>query len=359
MSTRILVTGGAGFVGSQLALAWKRDNSECEVVALDNLKRRGSELTLSRLAQGGVDFCHGDVRRIEDIESIGDVDILIECSAEPSVQAGYDGDARYLIDTNLSGTVNCLEHARQTGAGLVFLSTSRVYPIAGMRALPLVEEGDRLVLPDDARGTGWTQQGISLDFPLGGPRSLYGTTKLCSELLIQEYAAMYQVPSVILRCGVLSGPWQMGREDQGFVALWAARHRYGGDLEYRGFGGRGLQVRDVLHIDDLYDLVALQVARLSECAGDVFVAGGGAACSVSLRELTALCGRLCGNPQKPGSTPETHPSDVPWFITDNRVTTEKTGWRPRRSLEHLLDDLFSWLGNHRAELEPYFVRPSR
>jgi len=152
---RLLITGGAGFVGSSLALSFKRDFPEATVVAFDNLRRRGSELTLTRLKNAGVDFVHGDVRSAQDIETAGAFDCLIECSAEPSVQAGYGASPDYVVQTNLVGMFNCLEAARRQEARVIFLSSSRIYPIAALRALPLRPEASRLVLPPDANGSGW------------------------------------------------------------------------------------------------------------------------------------------------------------------------------------------------------------
>jgi CDP-paratose 2-epimerase len=348
---RIMVTGGAGFVGSTLALALKRDSADAEVVAFDNLKRRGSELALQRLAEGGVAFRHGDVRNREDLADAGPLDLLIECSAEPSVQAGLSGGEQYLINTNLLGTVNCLDHARRYGAAMVFLSTSRVYPIAPLRALPLEIEGSRNVLPPSAHGLGWSAAGISEAFPLAGSRSLYGATKLCSELIITEYAASYGLRAVINRCGVVSGPWQMGKVDQGFVVLWAARHLYGGTLSYHGFGGKGLQVRDVLHIEDLYDLLRLQIASIEAHNGKVYNVGGGAERSVSLAELTAACSTRAGRTITIGSVPDTNPMDLPFYVSDNSAVSSATGWKPRRSLSDILDDIFMWLRDHRGKVE--------
>src|SRR5215813_10617424 len=200
---RILITGGAGFVGSSLALAFKGDNPDATVISFDNLRRRGSELTLSRLKASGVVFQHGDIRNAHDLVEAGACDLLIDCSAEPSVHAGYDASPAYVIDTNLVGTINCFEAARVHKADMVFLSTSRIYPIGPLRELPLIEEGERFAIPAKLHGLGWSQNGISTDFPLARPRSLYGATKLAAELLAQEYVAMYGLRIVINRCGVL------------------------------------------------------------------------------------------------------------------------------------------------------------
>src|SRR5262245_35092033 len=251
MPDRILITGGAGFVGSHLALSLKRRNASAVVVAFDNLKRRGSELAVNRLHREHVEFVHGDVRSAEDLAHAGAFDLLLECSAEPSVHAGYGESPSYVVQTNLFGTVNCLEAARRHRADVIFLSTSRVYPIDKLRSLPLEPRGSRFVIPEGAGGLGWSVRGITCGFPLTGHRSMYGATKLASELLIEEYRAMYGMRTVVNRCGVVSGPWQMGKVDQGFVVLWAARHLFDEGVTYVGFGGEGLQVRDVLHVDDL------------------------------------------------------------------------------------------------------------
>jgi len=348
---RILVTGGAGFVGSHVALYFKREEPGSTVIALDNLRRRGTELAMQRLASGGVEFRHGDVRNSEDLADIGSLDLLVECSAEPSAQAGVHGGEHYLINTNLIGTINCLDHARRYDAMVVFLSTSRVYPIAHLRALPLVTTETRFVIPATSTGPGWSARGITEEFPLTGSRSLYGATKLCSELIIAEYVALYGLRAVINRCGVLAGPWQMGRIDQGFVALWAARHLFGGALSYNGFGGAGLQVRDVLHVGDLYRLIREQIGQIEIHNGKIYNVGGGADCSVSLKELTEKCVERAGRQLALVSRPETDPVDIPFYVTDNSTVSAATGWRPSLSVGHILDDVFGWLRNHRGEVE--------
>jgi CDP-paratose 2-epimerase len=346
-----MITGGAGFVGSHLALSFKRDMPHSSVIALDNLKRRGSELALRRLASGGVEFRHGDIRNREDLGDAGSLDLLIECSAEPSVQAGLAGGDRYLINTNLVGTINCLDHARRHGAAVVFLSTSRVYPIAALRDLPLVATETRFVIPEANTGPGWSARGITENFALTGSRSLYGATKLCSELIIAEYVALYGLRAVINRCGVVTGPWQMGKVDQGFIVLWAARHLFGRPLSYHGFGGAGLQVRDALHVDDLYRLIRDQVVQMPAHNGKTYNVGGGAGCSVSLAELSEICAERTGQRMAITSHPETNPVDVPYYVSDNSAVSAATEWRPRLSMGDILDDIFAWLREHRRELE--------
>jgi CDP-paratose 2-epimerase len=277
---------------------------------------------------------------------------VIDCAAEPSVRAGYGTGSAFVVHNNLYGTVNCLEYCRRHTAGLVFLSSSRVYPITSLRNLPLEPHGDRFEISEGSSGPGWSRAGIRTDFPMQGSRSLYGATKLASELLIQEYAELYGVPAVVNRCGVLAGPWQMGRVDQGFVALWAARHLWGRDLDYTGFGGTGHQVRDVLHVEDLFDLIALQVESLEAHSGKIYGVGGGREVSVSLRELTKLCVARAEHELPIGSDIDTHPADVPYFVTDNSDTTKQTGWRPQRSLEQILDDVFTWLHEYESLLRP-------
>ncbi len=352
---RILVTGGAGFIGSQIGLALRRELPDATVIALDNLRRRGSELALPRLRAGGVSFVHGDVRVPDDIAAVGAVDLLLECSAEPSVHAGDGTSPAYVVQTNLNGLVNCLEHLRRLGGDLLFLSTSRVYPIAGLRALPLQLRGERLDIADPATGTGWSANGIAETFPLAGSRSLYGATKYAGELLIEEYMALYGLRAVVNRCGVVAGPWQMGKVDQGFVAVWMARHVYGGRLAYAGFNGRGHQVRDVLHVADLCDLIVRQAADLPRYAGPARNVGGGHANATSLAELTALCRRVSGTALAIGADPGTRAADIPYYVSDCAELLRRTDWRPRRDLPALLEDVHRWLVDERRLLEPIFA----
>ncbi len=348
----ILVTGGAGFVGSHLALRFKEHfGASVEVISLDNLKRRGSELNLNRLKEGGVKFVHGDIRQIEDLRAVGHVDLILECSAEPSVIAGYDSSPDYLMQTNLQGTINCLEIARSTKADFIFLSTSRVYPIKHINNLKFDETDTRFILSEQNSTPGISQNGITEELSLEGTRSLYGATKLCSELIIQEFIEMYGIRGIINRCAVLTGPWQMGKVDQGVVVLWAARHLYGGELGYFGYGGTGKQVRDILHVDDLFRLLIKQYDNMDSHNGIVYNVGGGQQTSISLCELTALCQKYSGNTIKINKVEETRVADIPYFITDNTKVEKATGWTPQIDREQIIDEITRWLHDNEASLK--------
>jgi len=348
----LLITGGAGFVGSALALQFKQAYPACRVVALDNLKRRGSELNLPRLRAGGVEFVHGDIRNKEDFAALPPVEAIIEASAEPSVLAGLTSAPDYLINTNLGGTVNCLNYARQHGAAFIFLSTSRVYPINQIEKIKLAEAETRFEVAPEQPFGGISPLGLAESFPLEGYRSLYGATKLCSEYLIQEYQHFYGLRTVINRCGVLTGPWQMGKVDQGVVVLWAARHLWQQPLGYFGFGGTGKQVRDILHVDDLFELVDYQLRHLDTVSGHTLNVGGGRAVSVSLQELTAVCQRVTGHTVPLASVAENRQADIALYLTDNTRVTALTGWQPRRSVEQIVTDVCEWLRQHEAQLKP-------
>jgi CDP-paratose 2-epimerase len=340
---RILITGGAGFVGSNLAVSLAQRHPEWELIALDNLYRKGSKLNLPRLAEAGVEFVEGDVREPGDLAALPACTALIECSAEPSVMSGVDGDTGYLVHTNLTGAYNCLELARRDGAFVVFLSTSRVYPVAPQLRLRLEETETRFEIAAEQEVPGASPAGISEDFPLDGARTLYGATKLAAELLIEEYRAGLGVPAVIDRCGVIAGPWQMGKVDQGVFTHWMLAHHFGQPLSYIGFGGGGKQVRDLLHVEDLVDLVERQLLDPGEWDGRTVNVGGGRECSLSLAETTAICRRLTGNEMPIGAIEETRAGDVPIYLSDCTRLFSLDEWRPRRSAEQVLADIHGWI----------------
>jgi CDP-paratose 2-epimerase len=350
MSRAILICGGAGFVGSSLAVYLKQQHPDWQIVCLDNLRRRGSELNLQRFKGLGIEFLHGDIRSPEDLD-FGNVDTILDCSAEPSVLAGF-ASPQYVLQTNLVGTINILECARRLRAKLLFLSTSRVYPIEPLRSLNLVEQSSRFELSPEQILPGVSQQGIAEAFPLQGYRSIYGTTKLASELLIEEYRQAYGLQAIVNRCGVITGPWQMGKVDQGVFVLWLAAHYFRKPLAYIGYGGTGKQLRDLIHIDDLARLIDLQIQQFDLLDGDVLNVGGGLGRSLSLAETTKLCQEITGNVVEIRTELEARAGDIPVFVTDCSRIMAKTGWSPTLTPEKTLCDIYEWIAAHEAELRP-------
>jgi CDP-paratose 2-epimerase len=347
---RVLVTGGAGFIGASLAIALRSRHPDWSVVALDNLRRRGSELNLPRLRAAGVRFEHGDVRQAGDVLGLPHVDAIVECSAEPSTLTGVDGATDYAVSTNLIGAWHCLELARRDGAAVVFLSTSRVYPVAALGALAIEETPARFELSARQAIAGASAAGIAEDFPLDGARTLYGATKLAGELLVEEYRAAFGIRAVIDRCGVITGPWQMGKVDQGVFSYWVLAHRLGRPLEYLGFDGSGRQVRDLLHVDDLIELLDDQLERPEHWDGVVANVGGGRKCSLSLLEATELCRELTGTEVPVAPAGAARAGDVPVYISDCGRLFERTDWRPRRTARNTLGDIAAWASEYEAQI---------
>ncbi len=342
--TSVLIAGGAGFVGANLAISLAERHPDWELLAVDNLKRRGSELNLPRLRDAAVPFAHADVREIGDLEEVDRrFDAIVVCSAEPSALAGRDGHAGYAVRANLTGAWHCLELARRHRAQIVFLSTSRVYPIAALGSVALEETDTRFELAAEQPVRGVSPKGVAEDFPLEGARTLYGATKLAGELLIAEYRESFGVRAVIDRCGTVAGPWQMGKAEQGVFAHWVIAHLLEEPLSYIGYGGAGKQVRDVLHVMDLVDLVERQLLDPEHWDGVTANVGGGRECSLSLREATDLCREMTGNEVAIASREEPRPGDVPVYVSDCSRLFALTDWRPRRTAREILEDVAAWV----------------
>jgi CDP-paratose 2-epimerase len=349
----ILITGGAGFVGSNLAILLKQKYPRYSIICLDNLKRRGSELNLNRLKLNGIEFVHGDIRNKHDFDQVlVPVHCVIEAAAEPSVLAGLNGQTDYLIDTNLNGTINALNFALKHKASFIFLSTSRVYPIRTIEEIEVVEMDTRFELAPAQKIAGVSRHGISEKFPLEGSRSLYGATKLASELMVEEYHEMFGLKTVINRCGVLTGPHQMGKVDQGVVVLWMARHFWKGNLSYVGYGGLGKQVRDMLHINDLFDIIDRQLQKIETFDGQTFNIGGGRDISASLLELTHYCQEISGNKISIEPVAETRKADIRLYISDCTRIHDLANWTPKIKVPQILEEIFQWIRNNEHQLKP-------
>ncbi len=348
---KIVVTGGAGFVGSSLCIWLKNKYPSYTITAFDNLRRRGSELNLSEFRNQDIVFIHGDIRNPEDLAAIGEFDVLVEASAEPSVTAGLDSDPSYVINNNLYGSINCINACLKYKAKLIFLSTSRVYPIDTIENANFIEMDTRFNFSPEQSESGISEQGISELLSLSGARSFYGTTKLSTELFLQEYASFYGLKTAITRFGVIAGPRQMGKTDQGVVTLWMAKHYWKQSLKYIGYGGMGKQLRDVLHIEDAIELIDRQIHEIELFSGRIFNAGGGLANSASLLEMTAICEKISGNSIVIESEVQTRTADLRMYVTDNRLISSQVNWSPKRNVECVFTDIFNWISANEQKLE--------
>jgi CDP-paratose 2-epimerase len=336
---RVLISGVCGFAGSHLARFLLESQQGIEIVGLDNLARQGSETNRLALQRLGVRLVHGDIRMASDVDALPAVDWVIDAAAQPSVLAGRDGKTspRQLLEHNLIGTINLLEYCRNSRAGVILLSTSRVYSIPALAQLPLIVHSLRYVLdPKQSRTAGVSSTGVAETFSTDAPISLYGASKLSSEQLAQEYAAAFGVPVWINRCGVLAGAGQFGTAEQGIFSYWLNAHAARRSLKYLGFGGHGFQVRDALHPRDLARLVDLQLR--SPGNGGLQNVSGGQESSMSLAELTAWCDQRFG-PHPPVADGSERPYDVPWLILDSTQAKNSFDWRPTIAIDSILDEI--------------------
>jgi CDP-paratose 2-epimerase len=350
---KLLITGICGFVGSTIAQSWLEAMPGITVYGMDNLIRPGSEQNRIRLQKLGISVFHGDIRHASDFDTLPAVDWVIDAAANPSVLAGVDGttSSRQLIEHNLLGTVNILEYCKRHRSGFILLSTSRVYSISPLAALKVELTGEAFRLqPGQSLPAGISEAGVSEEFSTAPPLSLYGSSKLTSELLALEYGATFGFPVWVNRCGVLAGAGQFGRADQGICSYWInawCRHR---PLSYIGFDGSGGQVRDCLHPRDLLPLLLQQTSPDASARTRLVNLGGGKENSFSLAELSSWCRERFGD-RDVGAIAEIRRFDIPWLVMDSALAGDIWGWRPQTSLHDILEEIARHAEEHPDWLE--------
>jgi len=347
---KLLITGILGFVGSNLAKQILLDYPGFKVFGIDNFSRKGCFYNVQNLLSLGISFSHGDLRTQSDLEILPKADWVIDCAANPSVLAGLDGDSssRQLMEHNLLGTINLLEYCKRNKAGLILLSTSRVYSASLLSDLPVMSSGNRFELRD-CNIAGLSCRGISEDFSTSAPISLYGASKLASEALILEYGECFDFPVWINRCGVLAGAGQFGKADQGIFSYWVHSFREKKPLKYIGFNGTGHQVRDTLHPKDLVSLLSKQIMKPNLDAPKITNVGGGIENSMSLKELSNWCEDRFG-PNNVIASEDKRPMDAPWIVMDNTTAQYKWDWHVSSKIEQILDEI-----GYYAEKNPHWL----
>ena len=352
---KVLITGIAGFVGSRLAEYFKSYSQAIEIIGIDNLSRRGSETNLTLLKSLGCTFIHGDIRVKEDVEVLPKVDWIIDCAADPSVLAGVTSSAAKLIGNNLIGTLTLLEKCAKDNSGFIILSTSRVYSIESLNKIPLKETQDRFEI--DAGKTspiGSSLAGITEEFSTKSPVSLYGATKLSSEIMAEEYAMLYKFPLWINRCGVIAGAGQFGKIDQGIFSFWIYQWLLNKPLSYIGFSGTGKQVRDFLSPQDLAKLILKQMNTPQHKAPKIMNVGGGYKISMSLKELSTYCQERTGIKREVKSFEQDRPFDIQLYITDNTLVNKLWDWKAEKEKFELLDEILDWANKNYYLIEKGF-----
>ena len=339
---KILITGGCGFVGSNLALFLKKKGFK--VHTLDNLTRKGSRYNSNLLKKQKIKNYKINISNIKKIKSLPKYDLILDCCAEAAVEISKN-DFDKVINTNLIGTINILKKSKNDKSKIIFISSSRIYPL---------EEMNKVIKNKNLKSKIKISKMFSEKDKIIGPKTIYGLTKLCSEMLIEEFSYAYQLKYLINRCGVISGPLQFGKQDQGFVSLWIWRHLNKKKLSYIGYGGYGNQIRDVLHIDDLSELILLQIKNINKINNKLFTVGGSKTSYTSLSQLTKLCQKITGNKIKMGKVSKTSSYDIPYYLSDNTHVSNTYRWKPKRNINQVVMDTFLWLKNNKPIIKKYF-----
>jgi CDP-paratose 2-epimerase len=340
---KILITGGCGFVGSNIAIFLKKKLKNHNVYSLDNLFRSGSRVNEERLKSENIKNYRVDITNFKNVNNLPKFDLIIDCCAEPAIEASKKEPNR-VFNTNLIGTFNILKKCLKDKSNIIFLSSSRVYSIKNLRSLIKIHN---LKKPLKIKKT------IDESFETANASSLYGFTKLSSEKLIKEMFFNSKLKYIINRFGVIAGPWQFGKQDQGFVSLWIAKHLFKKKLSYIGFGGKGHQARDVLHIDDVCKIILIQIKKLNKIYNKTFNIGGGIKNTISLKNLTIKCQKLTGNKIVINSNLKTSNFDIQYYVTNNKKLRKTYRWSPSIPINKILLDIHLWLIKNKR-IKKYF-----
>jgi CDP-paratose 2-epimerase len=333
MDRRVLVTGGAGFVGSNLVSNLLTD--KFDVTVFDALLRRGNQDNIAWLQQhpqnSRLQMVNGDIRNFEAMQAaVADADVIFHLAGQVAVTSSVV-DPRIDFEINTLGTFNLLEAARLSGRRptVIFSSTNKVY--GGIEDMATVEERDRYRLRNFPNGIPENQP---LDF-----HSPYGCSKGAADQYVRDYARIYDLPTVVFRMSCIYGPRQFGTEDQGWMA-----HFIISALDRRPISiyGNGKQVRDILFVDDLVRAFRLAADNIDSVAGEVFNVGGGPSNTISVwAEFGEFLTELAGQKIEVNFG-DWRPGDQRCYISDIRKIAERLGWRPTIDKRTGIRRLWDW-----------------
>jgi CDP-paratose 2-epimerase len=335
MSGRTLITGGAGFIGTNMADRLLRQGRE--VVVLDDLSRSGVRRNQRWLREHHPDRLHlleADIRdRAAVREALRGVQEVFHFAAQVAVTTSVT-DPKHDFAVNLGGTLNLLEEVRRLDCPprLLFTSTNKVY--GSLDDVGLIVSGGRY---EPAAGS-YRDHGVGEQRPLSFC-SPYGCSKGAADQYVLDYAKTYGLPTVVFRMSCIYGPHQQGNEDQGWVAHFVRQAIEGEQITLYG---DGRQVRDVLFVDDLLDAMQLAVADIDRLQGQAFNVGGGPQSTVSLLELLEHLGTLTDLPTKV-DLGDWRVGDQRWYVSDTRRLAAATGWAPQVTVAEGIERLHTWL----------------
>ena len=308
------------------------------------MSRKGSKYNYSILKKNKIKNYNFDISIYEYFKRLPKFDIIIDCCAEAAIEKSKNNLDK-VISTNLTGTINILKKAKKDKSKVIFLSSSRVYPIKLIhKKLGNINLNKQIKIVHT----------INEKDDIRGAKSIYGFTKLASEMLIEEFSYAFKLKYIINRCGVISGPLQFVNQDQGFVSLWVWNHMVKKDLKYIGYGGFGNQLRDVLHIDDLCSLILKQVKNINRINNKIFTVGGSKKSFTSLLTLTEFCQNVTGNVVRIKKVKKTSIYDVPYYITNNYFVSKIYRWKPKKNISNIVEDIYFWALKNKNNLKKYF-----
>ena len=334
----VVIFGGAGFIGSN----WARrllETTEAKVHIFDNLSRNGSRYNLEYLQKvagrsGRLQITIGDVREQAKVARVvKHATEMYHFAAQVAVTSSVD-DPRTDFDINVGGTFNILEAARHNGNRpfLLFTSTNKVY--GDLTSRSAVAQSTRYVLPHDTA----TNESQPLDF-----HSPYGCSKGAADQYVHDYARIYGMPTVVFRMSCIAGPRQFGNEDQGWVAHFLYSAMLGTPVTIYG---SGLQVRDVLYVEDLLRAFETAHDHQESTGGEIFNVGGGESNTVSLIELMEHIRELTGVRMQ-FERSRIRPGDQLLYVTDHGKLTQMTGWKPEVNTRTALENMLAWFKKNR------------